>query len=53
MDWDKEGWDFHHFIIFGVVIHSEIEEYQKHRKAGATRVMFRTALLLMSTYFVH
>lgn len=52
MDWDKEGWDFHHFMIFGVVIHSEVQEYQRHPKAASARVTFRTVLLLMSTYLL-
>jgi hypothetical protein len=52
MDWNKEGWDFHHFFLFGVVIRSEVNEFQNHPKAGAARVTFRTLLLLTSTYFL-
>jgi hypothetical protein len=52
MDWDKEGWDFHHFFIFGLVIRNEVDEYQKHPQAAAVRATFRTVLLLMSTYFI-
>lgn len=53
MDWNKEGWDFHHFFVFSVVIRSEVEEYQKRPKAASVRATFRTVLLLASTYFIH
>jgi len=52
MDWDKEGWDFHHFFLFGVVIHNEVQEYRKRPEAASVRATFRTILLLTSTYFL-
>lgn len=52
MDWNKQGWDFHHFFIFGVVVSSEVREHWKFPKAGTMRFGFRTALLLASTYLL-